>query len=380
MGGTFSCHEHRVVRPRDTGSVKLATVRERRALVGERGADVEVGAVGNEQRAGHGRLAVRAPLGRREHLERHPRERRRAAGGGSGACRDRPAPSARGRRRAGRRSASRSRRRSRRGTGSVSSSSRVGGDLARERLAEAGQLGEVQVEVGAGEQLGDAAAAVGLGRVADAERAPEVALDERDLGSVSSGPSRPSDEARVEVLGVGVEEARRARPSWPRARATSRRPCRARGRGRAGARTRTRLARRARGRSPRSRRASRRRRRAARRSARRSGSSASSTARQRLRDLARRQDHADRCGPWPRAAARAGSRARRSCARRASVAAQVDGEPAAGAAEAPPRGRDAHRGEPLDRHAVAVQRALEALVLERLARLEPADLRRRSRR
>jgi hypothetical protein len=58
-----------------------------------------------------------------------------------------------------------------------------------------------------------------------------------------------------------------------------------------------------------------------------------------------------------------------------AVAPQVDREPAPGTAEAAPGGRDAHGGEPLDRHAVAVQRALEALVLERLARLEPADLR-----
>ena len=60
-------------------------------------------------------------------------------------------------------------------------------DLARERLAEAGELGEVQVQVGAGEQLGDAAAAVGVGRVADPQRAPEVALDERDAARSAAG-------------------------------------------------------------------------------------------------------------------------------------------------------------------------------------------------
>ena len=56
------------------------------------------------------------------------------------------------------------------------------GDLAGQRLQEAGQVGDVEVEQRAGDQLGDAAAAVGDDGVADPQRPPEGALDERGAG------------------------------------------------------------------------------------------------------------------------------------------------------------------------------------------------------
>ena len=79
------------------------------------------------------------------------------------------------------------------------------GHLARERLAEPRELGEVQIEVRAREQLGDAAAAVGVDRVADAVRSPEVALDEVD-GRGQQRADQAADERVGEVLGVGVQE------------------------------------------------------------------------------------------------------------------------------------------------------------------------------
>ena len=81
----------------------------------------------------------------------------------------------------------------------------LGGDLARQRLPEPGELREVEVQVRAGQQFRHAAAAVGLDGVARAERAPEVALDERDLRLGEQRAEQAEHEALVEVLGVGVE-------------------------------------------------------------------------------------------------------------------------------------------------------------------------------
>ena len=250
--------------------------------------------------------------------------------------------------------------------------------LARERLPEARQLGEVEVEVGAGEQLGDAAAAVGVVVSPTLERAAEVALDEGELGvgqqraeqaerrsaaskssvSVSrkhdelAGGGREAAPHRVALAERGAEgglERRlRDRRRTPRSRATAAVPSRE------------------------------------------SASTTSSSSTSGVQRL-ERVEHPRRASPRPRAwggstliaavlgaraAGRAGSRRRRSCARPASaLRRRSTASPRRARPKRRPGRGDAHGGEPLDRHAVAVQRALEALVLQRRARLQPADLR-----
>ena len=94
----------------------------------------------------------------------------------------------------------------------------VGRRLAGQRLAHPGELGEEQLEHGAGHQLGDPAAAGGLA----VQGAGVEALDQGHVVGGQQRPEQPGDECRGRVGHVGVEEddevARRRRRGprpWP---------------------------------------------------------------------------------------------------------------------------------------------------------------------
>jgi 2-oxoisovalerate dehydrogenase E1 component len=80
------------------------------------------------------------------------------------------------------------------------------GELARERLHEAGQLGEEQVQRGLGGQLGDPAAAVGHRQLLLRIGAPVGGLDELNVRLRDQAADHPGDELAAEVAGVGVRE------------------------------------------------------------------------------------------------------------------------------------------------------------------------------
>ena len=77
------------------------------------------------------------------------------------------------------------------------------GVFARERLDEAGELGEQRAQGGAGDEFGHAAAA---GRCPE-ERAAVVALDEPDRRIGEQGLEQVRHEVRAEVPDVGVQPA-----------------------------------------------------------------------------------------------------------------------------------------------------------------------------
>jgi hypothetical protein len=81
------------------------------------------------------------------------------------------------------------------------------GDLTGERLAHCRELGVEGLQQRARGQLGDAAAAVPQGRVADPKGAAVEALDELGFVSAHERPEQAAGEVRAELLGVGVEKA-----------------------------------------------------------------------------------------------------------------------------------------------------------------------------
>ena len=178
-----------------------------------------------------------AALRRDEHGERHRAEQRgQRLVAVLARRRGRPGRSRRGRRARRRRAASRSRRRSPTGNGRRSSSERRAAISPASGWTKPASSGQCRFSSGPREQLGDAAAAVGQRRVADAERPAEAALDERDVASASSGPSRPSTKrGSKSSLSASTNTTMLAGRRGER-RATSRRPCRARGRARRAAR------------------------------------------------------------------------------------------------------------------------------------------------
>src|SRR5688500_16942245 len=79
------------------------------------------------------------------------------------------------------------------------------GVLARERLDHARQLGEEEVDERACHQLRDAAAALGLERVAGPDRSLVETLDVLDLRLRQEGTDEPVDEPRLNVADIGVD-------------------------------------------------------------------------------------------------------------------------------------------------------------------------------